>query len=461
MQNTPTPNSRGADNARRLFNQLDVNRDGQLSRSEIQQSLRLMKLPFTDSYVDELMSKVDTDKNNLVSYDEFETYVTTKLKELHDLFQQFDTNGDGVIDEKEVEQMLIKLNMPHHMKDVNRLLTRIDTDKSGAIDFEEWSELLMMIPLTNVDNVLQYWKEAAAFDLEDCVIAPPKNSSALSAFIHLSAGALSGAASRTGTAPFERLKILYQVQTTKPPSLWHGIQQMYSEGGVKGLWRGNGVNVMKIAPESAARFYVYETVKRYLGETDAGLSASQLFVAGSVAGCLSHVAFFPLEVLKTRISASHTPVGVMDLIRQISKEESPVKPFFRGIGVSLASTIPLAGVNLMLYEKVKKFLVKDSPGHEPGVGALLAAGCISSTSSQVLFYPMHTIKARLILQNHEGATTKAYKGSFDVVSRTVKNEGVRGLYKGFIPSLLKAVPAHCISFLVYEQAKTLFEKTFR
>lgn len=109
----------------------------------------------------------------------------------------------------------------------------------------------------------------------------------------LVAGAVAGAVSRTGTAPLDRLKVFMQVRSpgeTRVPTAhpdtgaWRepeghrhfpaqvhasktnrlnilgGLRSMVREGGVRSLWRGNGINVLKIAPESAIKFMAYEQV---------------------------------------------------------------------------------------------------------------------------------------------------------------------------------------------------------
>lgn len=78
----------------------------------------------------------------------------------------------------------------------------------------------------------------------------------------------------------------------------------------------------------------------------------------------------------------------------------------------------------MAYSLAKNMIVEKMKHEEATVTDLMIAGSISSTLTQIMFYPMHLVKARLIM-DHE----RAYGGIVDVFRKTVHNEGFLGLYK--------------------------------
>lgn len=91
-----------------------------------------------------------------------------------------------------------------------------------------------------------------------------------------------------------------QVHGSKHSQLTSCFKYLLKEGGIKSLWRGNGINVLKIAPESAIKFAAYEQGKRMVlqfgGGKERELSIFERFVAGSFAGGISQSVIYPLEV---------------------------------------------------------------------------------------------------------------------------------------------------------------------
>ncbi|XP_068605985.1 mitochondrial adenyl nucleotide antiporter SLC25A23-like [Brachionichthys hirsutus] len=281
----------------------------------------------------------------------------------------------------------------------------------------------------------------------------------------LVAGAMAGAVSRTGTAPLDRLKVFLQVHGSKSQgmNLWSGLRGMIKEGGVFSLWRGNGINVLKIAPESAIKFMAYEQMKCLIrGSKEGGsLRVQERFIAGSLAGATAQTIIYPMEVLKTRLTLRTTGQysGVADCARKILKVEG-AQAFYRGYLPNTVGIIPYAGIDLAVYETLKNAWLQryclDRGGNnsaDPGVLVLLGCGTISSTCGQLASYPLALIRTRMQAQAiTEGKPKLTMVGQFKYI---ISHEGVAGLYRGITPNFLKVIPAVSISYVVYERMKKI------
>lgn len=70
-----------------------------------------------------------------------------------------------------------------------------------------------------------------------------------------------------------------------------------------------------------------------------------------------------------------------------------------------------------------------------------------------MVYPLGLIRTRLQAQGTATHAIKYERGTVDVIRVTYAREGLKGFYKGLIPSLVKVVPAVSLSYICYEQAK--------
>nr|SVE80546.1 EOG090X0MQF [Daphnia magna] len=255
----------------KLFRQLDVNGDGRIDILELSQSLHKHGVPdnLKESYATKFIQQSDLNQSGDVSLAEFIYYVREHEKKLQLLFTNLDTDKDGRIKVNELIAAFRDLGVAISRQEAAQLLKRIDKDGSLDIGFNEWRDFLLFHPTADLSEIINYWRHSTYLDVGECVAVPDDFTiqEMLSGmwWRHLMAGGMAGAVSRTATAPLDRLKVFLQVHgLNKFGSLVACARHMLHEGGVRSLWRGNGINVMKIAPESAIKFMAYEKLKQYI-----------------------------------------------------------------------------------------------------------------------------------------------------------------------------------------------------
>ncbi|RMZ52040.1 hypothetical protein APUTEX25_001234 [Auxenochlorella protothecoides] len=269
----------------------------------------------------------------------------------------------------------------------------------------------------------------------------------------LVSGGIAGALSRTATAPIDRLKMLLQIQEGRTPmTMRQGFKQMAAEGTMSAFFRGNGTNVVKIAPETAIKLTLNDVLKHAVVSDPDDITPAQRMLAGALAGGSAQALIYPLELVRTRLAVcpSGTYGGIFDCAGKVLRQEG-VRAFYRGIVPSMIGILPYAGVDIAAFELLKERLLDEYDNHPPA-HVILGAGMLSSSLAQFVSYPLALTRTRLQAQGVGGQAVR-YTGMMDVLRRTFANEGFRGLYKGAGTNLCKLAPAAGISWFVFEETK--------
>ncbi|TNM97759.1 hypothetical protein fugu_014005 [Takifugu bimaculatus] len=427
-----------------LFERLDTNKDGKVDVAELRAGLKAMGI-FRLGAAQKIVSSGDQNKDGCLDFNEFSKYLKDHEKKLRLTFKSLDRNNDGRIDALEIQQSLAELGIDISQENAQKILQSPNCCISLKTDHEKGKCVC----------------GAAVLDIGDSLAIPDEfteeEKSSGRWWKHLVAGAAAGAVSRTGTAPLDRMKVFMQVHSSKSNriSLVGGFRQMIVEGGLGSLWRGNGINVLKIAPETAIKFMAYEQYKKLLSSKGEKIQTHQRFLAGSLAGATAQTAIYPMEVLKTRLTLRKTGQysGMFDCAKKILKNEG-VKAFYKGYVPNLVGIIPYAGIDLAVYESLKgawlSYHPKDSAN--PGVMVLVGCGTVSSTCGQLASYPLALVRTRMQAQASLDASVQT--SMTGLIKKILAKDGFLGLYRGILPNFMKVIPAVSISYVVYEYMKT-------
>lgn len=207
--------------------------------------------------------------------------------------------------------------------------------------------------------------------------------------------------------------------------------------------------------------------------------------AGFSAGIVSTLAVHPFDIVKTRLQIEQNersrPGGSLRVMRRIAREgfapdangqariraRGLVQNFYRGLMPNMIGNSVSWALYFLFYQNVKDLIragrSRTNPSTKLGKQELsssdyFAASGLAGVLTAVLTNPIWVIKTRMLSTARN--TPGAYKSTLGGAMSLYRGEGIRGFYRGLIPSLF-GVSHGAIQFMAYEQLKNYFALSIR
>ena len=134
---------------------------------------------------------------------------------------------------------------------------------------------------------------------------------------------------------------------------------------------------------------------------------------------------------------------------------------FRGNGANCIRIVPNSASKFLAYEYLEggilAYVRQSDPDADLGPLTRLAAGAGAGIFAMSATYPLDMLRGRLTVQV-DGKTAKQYTSMTHAARVIVAEEGVRALYKGWVPSVIGVIPYVGLNFAVYGTLKDVVAK---
>jgi len=282
-------------------------------------------------------------------------------------------------------------------------------------------------------------------------------------------GGVSGAVSKTITAPIERVKLIIQTQDANPRiksgevPRYTGIGNVFvrvtKEQGIAAFWRGNFTNCIRYFPTQAFNLAFKDTFKamfpKYNPKTDFWRFFAANMLSGGLAGGASLCFVYPLDYARTRLasdvgSGKKTFNGLADVLIKTSKGPKGFFSLYNGFGISVLGIIPYRGVQFGLNDTIKGINPWDKDVTPWGIATKFVGAQFSVIMSGFATYPFDTVRRRLQMESERPLDQRMYRGAADCFRKILADEGPKALFKGAGANVLRGTGAALVLVLYGE-----------
>ena len=262
-------------------------------------------------------------------------------------------------------------------------------------------------------------------------------------------GGLGGVASRTLTAPLEKVKI--QAQTSSAPvKVFQSLAETYKTVGFQGLFAGNGANCLRVFPYAGLVTFCYLNFLT-LTPADNDLDSMEPVYRGTCAasaGIIGQLCTYPIDVVRARLTVAPdtSKVSISGTFKDIVKEGG-TRALYRGLTPTLFAVAPFLACQMSTADTCKSIAASNDVEVTPIV--MLGVGGTAGLVAQTFVYPLDVLRRRMQVQGGGGGGA----GNVNIISdstwvamrQVVQKEGFRSLFAGIGPTYLKVFPAVAIA----------------
>jgi solute carrier family 25 protein 39/40 len=227
--------------------------------------------------------------------------------------------------------------------------------------------------------------------------------------------------------------------------------------GLTSLWSGLPPTLAMAVPMTVLYFSTYEEIKRLLNYDSVRNPNPVLpVISGAFARFLAVTFVSPVEMIRTKMQSEKLKYAEVNHALRFSIENYGFKSLYRGLVPTLLRDVPFSMIYWLSYESSKTFFMKHRNQNKIDTPTAFFCGATSGALSATITCPLDVVKTFRQIQLGELEGDKRPRKTLDIIIDIYKQKGVRGLYAGLLPRVIKVSSSCGIMISCFEYFKTFF-----
>ncbi|KAK1717448.1 hypothetical protein CaCOL14_002088 [Colletotrichum acutatum] len=294
--------------------------------------------------------------------------------------------------------------------------------------------------------------------MADAAVEPEVVGGALQTAKDLFSGAAGGVAQVLLGQPFDIVKVRLQTSTT-PTTALNAATQIYKNEGALAFYKGTLTPLLGIGACVSIQFAGFHQARRFFESRNGStgpLSYAQYYASGAFAGVANSVISGPIEHVRIRLQtqphgAARLYSGPLDCVRKLASHGGLLNNgLYRGEAVTILREAQAYGVWFLAFEWMMNADARRNNMDRKDIAPYKIAfyGGLAGEALWLSSYPFDVIKSKM--QTDGFGKEQRYKSMRDCFAQTYRGEGLRGFWRGIVPTLLRAMPVSAGTFATVE-----------